>query len=86
MHVLNDISVSFTEILTSYGSSIRCWTPTNGTPTDHTGSLEHRKNHLDEVQAESGAVTHQEINVCSNCQIVNDLLLYCTVWLMMYIV
>ena len=30
-----------------------------GTPTDHTGSPEHRKNHLDEVQAGSGAVTHQ---------------------------
>ena len=60
----------FTEIFTSYGSSIRCWTPTNGTPTDHTGSLGHRKNHLDEVQAGSGAVTHQEIDACSNCQIV----------------
>ena len=36
-------SVSFTEILTSYGSSIRSWTPENGTPTDHTGSLGHRK-------------------------------------------
>ena len=54
----------------SYGSSVRCWTPTNGTPTDHTGSLGHRKNHLDEVQAGSGAVTHQEIDACSNCQIV----------------
>ena len=43
---------------------------TNGTPTDHTGSLGHRKNHLDEVQAGSGAVTHQEIDACSNCQIV----------------
>ena len=48
----------------------RYWTPTNGTPTDHTGSLGHRKNHLDEVQAGSGAVTHQEIDACSNCQIV----------------
>ena len=53
-----------------YGSSVRCWTPTNGTPTDHTGSLGHRKNHLDEVQARSGTVTHQEIDACSNCQIV----------------
>ena len=41
-----------------------------GTPADPTGSPEHGKNHLDEVQAGSGAVTHQEI--------------YCTVWLMMY--
>ena len=41
--------------------------PRNGTPTDHTGSLGHRKNHLDEVQARSGAVTHQEIDACSNC-------------------
>ena len=60
----------FCRILTSYGSSVRCWTPTNRTPTDHTGSLGHRKNHLDEVQAGSGTVTHQEIDVCSNCQIV----------------
>ena len=49
----------FTEILTSYGSSIRSWTPKTGTPTDPTGSPEHRKNHLDEVQAGSGTVTHQ---------------------------
>ena len=61
-----DISVSFTEILTSYGSSIRSWTPETGTPTDPTGSPEHRKNHLDEVQARSGAVTHQEIYACLN--------------------
>ena len=27
-------SVSFTEILTSYGSSVRSWTPEAGTPTD----------------------------------------------------
>ena len=59
--------VSFTEILTSYGSSVRCWTPKNGTPTDHTGSLGHRKNHLDEDQARSGTITHQEIDACSNC-------------------
>ena len=66
-------------ISVSYGSSIRCWTPTNGTPTDHTGSLGHRKNHLDEVQAGSGAVTHQEIDACSNCQIVKWFfaVLYC---------
>ena len=31
---------------------------------DTTGSPEHRKNHLDEVQARSGAITHQEIYVC----------------------
>ena len=42
-------SVSFTEILTSYGYSVRSWTPETGTPTDPTGSPEHRKNHLDEV-------------------------------------
>ena len=53
------ISVSFTEILTSYGSSVRSWTPETGTPTDPTGSPEHRKIHLDEVQAGSGAATHQ---------------------------
>ena len=57
----------FTEILTSYGSSVRSWTPGTGTPTDHTGSPEHRKNHLDEVQAGSGAITHQEIYACLKC-------------------
>ena len=36
-------SVSFTEILTNYGSSIRSWTPETGTQTDPTGSPEHRK-------------------------------------------
>ena len=36
-------SVSFTEILKSYGSSVRSWTPETGTPTDPTGSPEHRK-------------------------------------------
>ena len=56
-------SVSFTEILTSYGSSVRSWTPETRTPTDPTGSPEHRKNHLDEVQAGSGAVSHQE-DIC----------------------
>ena len=49
----------FTEILMSYGPSIRSWTPETRTPTDPTGSPEHRKNHLDEVQARSGAITHQ---------------------------
>ena len=53
-------SVSFTEILKSYGSSVRSWTPETGTPTDPTGSPEHRKNYLDEVQAGSGAVTYPE--------------------------
>ena len=43
-------SVSFTEILMSYGSSIRSWTLEPRTPTDPTGTPEHRKNHLDEVQ------------------------------------
>ena len=56
-------SVSFTEILKSYGSSVRSWTPETGIPTDHTGSPEHRKNHLDEVQAGSGGITHQE-DIC----------------------
>ena len=73
------ISVSFTEILTSYGSSVRSWTPETGTPTDPTGPPQHKKNHLDEVQARSGTVTHQEIYV-----LFNVCLLYCTVWLMMY--
>ena len=67
-HYLHDaISVSFTEILTSYGSSVRSWTPETGTPTDPTGSPEHRKNHLDEVQAGSGTVTYQEIYACLKC-------------------
>ena len=61
------ISVSFTEILANYGSSVRSWTPKTGTPTDHAGSPEHRKNHLDKVQARFGAVTHQEIDACSKC-------------------
>ena len=56
-------SVSFTEILMSYGSSIRSWTPETRTPTDPTGSPEYRKNHLDEVQAGSGTTTHQE-DIC----------------------
>ena len=44
-------SVSVTEILMSYGSSVRGWTLEPGTPTDSTGTQEHKKNHLDEVQA-----------------------------------
>ena len=56
-------SVSFTEILKSYGSTVRSWTPETGTPTDPTGSPEHRKNYLDEVRAGSGAVTHPE-DIC----------------------
>ena len=51
--------VSFTEIFMSYGSSIRSWTPEPRTPTDPTGTPEHRKNHLDEVQAGFGTATHQ---------------------------
>ena len=39
-------SVSFTEILMSYGPSVRSWTLETGTPTDPTGSPEHRKKSL----------------------------------------
>ena len=60
-------SVSFTEILTSYGSSVRSWTPETRTPTDPTGSPEHRKNHLDEVQAGSGIVLIKKIYVLFEC-------------------
>ena len=56
-------SVSFTEMSTSYGSSVRSWTLETGTPTDPAGSPEHRKNHLDEVQAGFGTATHQE-DIC----------------------
>ena len=56
-------SVSFTEILMSYGSSVRSWTLEPGTSTDTTGSPEHRKNHLDEVQARSGTATRQK-DIC----------------------
>ena len=52
-------SVSFTEISTSYGSSVRSWTPEPGTPTDPTGTPAH-KNPLDEVRAGFGTTTHQE--------------------------
>ena len=47
----------------SYGSSVRSWTPETRTPTDPTGTPEHRKNHLDEVQARSGTATHQ-VDIC----------------------
>ena len=47
----------------SYGFSIRSWIPETRTPTDLTGSPEHRKNHLDEVHAGSGTLTHQE-DIC----------------------
>ena len=57
-------SVSFTEILMSYGSSVRSWTPEPRTPTNSTGTPEHRKNHLDEVQAGFGTATHQEEHMC----------------------
>ena len=56
-------SVSLTEILMSCGSSVRSWTPETRTPTDLTGSPEHKENHLDEVQARSGTATHQE-DIC----------------------
>ena len=74
-------SVSFTEILMSYGSSVRSWTPEPGTPTDSTGTPEHRKNHLDEVQAGFSTATHQEEHMC---YLNVFFLLYCTVWLMIY--
>ena len=35
-----------------------------GTPTDATGTPEHRKNHFDEVQAGFGTATHQEEHMC----------------------
>ena len=67
-------SVSFTEILKSYGSSVRSWTLETGTPTNPTGSSEHRKNYLDEVQAGSGTITYPEELICYF-----ECLLYCTV-------
>ena len=57
-------SVSFTEILMSYRSSVRSWTLEPRTPTDPTGTPEYRKNHLDEVQTRSGTATHQEEHMC----------------------
>ena len=57
----------------SYGSSVRSWTPETGTPTGPTGSPEHRKNDLDEVQAGSGVITHQE----DICVIESFAILYC---------
>ena len=57
-------SVSFTEILMSYGSSVRSWTLEPRTPTDPTGTPEHWKIHLDEVQAGFGTATHQEEHMC----------------------
>ena len=72
-------SVSFTEILMSYGSSIRSWTPEPRTPTDPTGTPAHKRNHLDEVRAGLGTTTHQEENMCYL-----NVLPYCTVWLMIY--
>ena len=72
-------SVGFTEISMSYGSSIRSWTPESRTPTDPTGTPEHKKNHLDEVQAGFGTTTHQEEHMCYL-----NVLLYCTVWLVIY--
>ena len=72
------LSVSFTEILMSYGSSVRSWKLEPGTPTDSTGTPEHRKNNLDEVQARFSTTPHQEEHVLFKC------LLYCTIWLMIY--
>ena len=75
-------SLSFTEISTSYGSSVRSWTPEPGTPTeptDPTGTPAHKKDHLDEVQAGFGTTTHQEEIMC--CL---NVLPYCTVWLIIY--
>ena len=72
-------SVSFTEILTSYESSVRSWTPEPGTPTDPTGTPVHKRNHLDEVRTGLGTTTHQEENMCYL-----NVLPYCTVWLMIY--
>ena len=69
-------SVSFTEISTSYGSSVRSWTPEPRTPTDPTGTPEHKKN---QVQARFGTTTHQEEHMCYL-----NVLPYCTVWLMIY--
>ena len=57
-------SVSFTEILKSYGPSVRSWTLETGTPTHPTGSPEHRKNDLHEVQAGSGTITYPEELIC----------------------
>ena len=64
--------MSFTEILMSYGSSVRSWTLETRTPTDPTGSPEHRKNHWDQVQARSGAVTQEDM-----CVIECFAILYC---------
>ena len=52
-------SVSVSGILMRYGYSVTSWTLEIRTTTDPTGSPEHRKNHLDEVQARSGTATHQ---------------------------
>ena len=67
-------SVSFTEILKSYGPSVRNWALETGTPTDPTGSPEHRKNYLDDVRAGSGAMTYPKDN-----DMIFECSLYCTV-------
>ena len=56
-------SVSFYRNFDELWIFVRSWTLETGTPTDPTGSPEHRKNHLDEVQAGSGTATHQE-DIC----------------------
>ena len=70
-------SVSFTEILMSHGSSVRSWTLEPRTTTDPTGTPEHKKNHLDEVQAGFGTTTHQEEHMC-------DLIVFAVLYCMAY--
>ena len=67
-------SVSFTEILMSYGSSVRSWTPQTRTPTDPTGSPEYRKNHLDEVQSR---IWHRNSSRRHMCYLNVFAILYC---------
>ena len=62
-HCHNAISVSFTEILMSYGSSVRSWILEPRTPTDSTGTPEHKKNHLDEVELDL-ALQLIKIKIC----------------------
>ena len=54
-------SVSFTEILKTYGPSVRSWTPETGTPTDPSGSPEHRENDLDEFELDLALCLIQKI-------------------------
>ena len=59
----NVFTTTIDTMLFSVSFTVRSWTPKTRTPTDPTGSPEHRKNHLDEVQAGSGTATHQE-DIC----------------------